>query len=43
MMTAFCNRNRVLIEPPLNIADDDVAAACDVLSETVHDVAHRLT
>jgi putrescine aminotransferase len=43
VMTAFCNRSRVLIEPPLSIADNDVAAACDVLSETVHDVAHRVT
>lgn len=36
VMTAFCDRTRVLFEPPLCIADGEVDFALEVLSEVLH-------
>lgn len=41
VMSAFCDRTRILVEPPLSIADADVDIVISALSESVHEVATR--
>jgi hypothetical protein len=38
-MVAFCDRTRLLIEPPLNIPDDQLDRVIAVLGESVKGVA----
>jgi len=35
VMSAFCERSRILIEPPLCIADDEIDFALGVLREVL--------
>jgi putrescine aminotransferase len=39
VMAAFCDRSRVLIEPPLSIRDEEVDVVLNALTETVQELA----
>ncbi len=36
---AFCDRSRVLLEPPLSISDEEVDIVLNALAETVQELA----
>ena len=39
VMAAFCDRNRILIEPPLSISDEEVDIVLNAVAETVQQLA----
>lgn len=41
LMAAFCDRTRILVEPPLSISEEDADTVCEALRQSVREVAER--